>query len=246
MSGLENGNASALYDAVVTHTRHVDVERTFSNRLYTWLVDLDELPVLPRWLRPFAGFDARDHLGGKGESLRENLDAWLAEQGVHAGGQVLMLAHARVLGYVFNPITVYWCHNRDGRQACVVAEVQNTYGEAHRYLLYPDSDGSADADKQLYVSPFLPGHGRYRLRVPTPGERLAVRVELHGADGKLLTATMSGRRRPVTRRELVRMVTRNPLVPQRVSASIRRHGIALWLRGIPIVPRTARVREESF
>ncbi|GAA1197434.1 DUF1365 domain-containing protein [Prauserella alba] len=230
--------APALYDVVVTHTRHVGLARSFRNHLYTWLVDLDRLPRLPWWLRPFAGFDARDHLGAKDEPIRRNLDRWLAARGVRLdGGRILMLAHARVLGYVFNPITVYWCHFRDGRQACVVAEVHNTYGQQHRYLLSPDPDGRAEADKQLYVSPFLPGHGRYRMRLPRPAERLAVRVQL-GDDGKqLLSATMTGTREPATNRALVRMLLRRPFVPQRVSASIRRHGVALWLRRVPITPR---------
>ncbi|MBK1787758.1 DUF1365 domain-containing protein [Prauserella cavernicola] len=228
----------ALYDTVVTHTRHDDEPRTFQHRLYTWLVDADHLPALPRWLRPFARFDARDHLGHDGEPLRAELDRWLASQGVNLeGGRVLMLAHARVLGYVFNPLTVYWCEGPDGEQACVVAEVHNTYGEAHRYLLRPGDDDSDSTDKRFYVSPFLPDHGRYRMRLPRPGERLTVHIELRGENGRLLTATMSGRRRPATRRELVRLLLRRPLVPQRVSLLIRKHGIALWLRRVPIVPR---------
>lgn len=236
---------SALYDSVVTHTRRVDIDRSFRHRLYTWLVDLDRLPRLPWWLRPFAGFDARDHLGVKGEPIRANLDRWLAERGVHlGGGRVLMLAHARVLGHVFNPITVYWCHFPDGEQACVVAEVHNTYGERHRYLLLPDSDGRAEADKQLYVSPFLPDHGRYRMRVPLPDHRLAVRIALDSGEQRLLSATLTGTRRPATTRELVRMLIRRPLVPQRVSAAIRRHGVALWLRRIPITPRREHRQEE--
>ena len=101
--------------------------RTFAHRIYYWLVDLDGLPTLPRWLRPFAGFDARDHLGDPGRSIRQNLDAYLATQGVDLhGGRVLMLANARVLGYVFNPLTVYWCHRPDG-----TARVRGGRGAQH-------------------------------------------------------------------------------------------------------------------
>ncbi|MCR3722497.1 MULTISPECIES: DUF1365 domain-containing protein [Prauserella salsuginis group] len=238
--------APALYDAVVTHTRHTGLVRSFRHHLYVWLVDLDRLPRLPWWLRPFAGFDARDHLGTKGEPIRRDLDRWLAAHGVHLeGGRVLMLAHARVLGHVFNPITVYWCHFPDGEQACVVAEVHNTYGQRHRYLLSPDPGGRAEADKQLYVSPFLPDHGRYRMRLPRPGERLAIRIELGDAGKRLLSATMTGTRSPATERVLVSMLLRRPLVPQRVSTSIRRHGVALWLRRVPITPRRPRRRQEN-
>nr|WP_207630441.1 MULTISPECIES: DUF1365 domain-containing protein [unclassified Actinopolyspora] len=235
-----------MYEVVVTHTRHGNVTRTFRHRLYTWLVDLDRLPRLPWWLRPFARFDAGDHLGTADEPIRRNLDRWLAERGVHTqGGRILMLAHARVLGHVFNPVTVYWCHRPDGEQACVVAEVHNTYGERHRYLLHPDPDGHARAEKQFYVSPFLPEHGQYRMRLPQPGTRLALRIELHDEQGKRLTATVSGVRKPASRRELVRMLLRRPLVPQRVSAAIRKHGIALWLRRVPTTPRRSRPSQED-
>lgn len=228
----------ALYDVVVGHTRHVGVRKTFRHRLYTWLVDLDALPQLPRWLRPLARFDSRDHLGSPQRSIRENLEAWLATQGVDPpGGRILMLAHARVLGYVFNPITVYWCHRPDGTLDCVVAEVHNTYGERHCYLLRPDETGYAHADKRFHVSPFLPEEGRYVMRFDPPRERLRVHIQLRRADRPLLTAVMAGRRRPATRWQLVRSVLNRPLVPQRVSALIRWHGIALWLRRVPIVPR---------
>lgn len=239
-------HSPALYDAVVAHTRHVDVSKTFRNRLYTWLVDLDDLPRLPGWLRPFARFEARDHLGSPDRSIRENLDSWLALQGVHLhGGKVLMLANARVLGHVFNPITVYWCHRQDGAIECIVAEVHNTYGERHCYLLRPDPAGYSHADKRFYVSPFLPEQGQYVMRLDRPDDRLRVWIQLHDGEQRLLTATLTGSRRPATRGQLVRLLLRRPLVPQRVSALIRWHGVALWLRRIPIKPRRPHVHQEG-
>lgn len=238
--------APALYDAVVGHTRHVDVDKTFRHRLHTWLVDLDALPLLPRPLRPFARFEARDHLGDPNRSIRENIDTWLATQGVDLhGGQVLMLAHARVLGHVFNPITVYWCHHPDGRLECVVAEVHNTYGERHCYLLRPDTGGQAHVDKRFYVSPFLPNHGRYVMRFDVPGERLHVRIQLRDEERPLLTAVMTGRRRPASPARLALLAPVLPFVTRRVSALIRLHGIGLWLRRIPIVPRHPHRHQEA-
>lgn len=237
----------ALYDAVVGHTRHGDVATSFHHTLYTWLVDLDELPRFPRWLRPFARFDARDHLGSANRSIRANVDAFLAVRGIDlTGGRVVMLAHARVFGYVFNPITVYWCHDVSGALACVLVEVHNTYGERHCYVLHPDVDGLAETDKQFYVSPFLPEHGHYVMRFDPPGERLRVQVQLRDEDRTLLTAVLAGRRRPATRRELLRQALRRPLVPQRVAALIRLHGIGLWLRRIPIVPRRTHSPQEGI
>ncbi|SDP49410.1 hypothetical protein SAMN04487905_104357 [Actinopolyspora xinjiangensis] len=240
-------STAALYDVTVGHTRHTEPSSGFRHRLYTWLVDLDELPVLPRPLRPFARFEARDHLGSPRRSIRANLDSWLSGRGVDlGGGRVLMLAHARVLGYVFNPVTFYWCHRPDGVLECVVAEVHNTYGERHCYLLRPDELGRATTTKRFHVSPFLPLRGSYEMRLDCPGERVDVWIRLRDEAGEpLLTAEMRGHRVPAKPRRLLRMLLRRPLVPQRVAALIRAHGVSLWLRGASPSPHTPHVHQEG-
>ncbi|OZM81217.1 DUF1365 domain-containing protein [Pseudonocardia sp. MH-G8] len=238
--------SAVLYDVEVRHVRRQRMSRAFSHRAYYWLVDLDALPRPPRWLRPFAGFESRDHLGDPGRSIRENLDSWLAGQGVDLrGGRVLMLANARVLGHVFNPITVYWCHDAAGVLACVVAEVHNTYGGRHCYLLHPDDAGRARAAKDFYVSPFLTVEGEYAMRLPVPGERLALAVTLQQQGAAAFTATVTGARRRATPAALARLLLRHPLVTHRTTVGIRRHGIALWLRGLPVVPRPVHIPQEG-
>lgn len=238
--------APALYDAEVRHVRRQAMDRRFTHCVYLWLVDLDALPEMPVWLRPFARFEARDHLGDPDRTIRQNLDAYLATQGVDlAGGRVLMLAHARALGYVFNPITVYWCHRPDGALECVVAEVHNTYGERHCYLLRTDDAGRAETPKDFYVSPFLTVEGDYRMVLPLPGERLTVSVTLRQDDATALTATVTGSRRPATPAALARVLLRRPLVTHRTSALIRRHGIALWLRRLPVIRRPQHAPQEG-
>ncbi|MEV6443195.1 MULTISPECIES: DUF1365 domain-containing protein [unclassified Amycolatopsis] len=231
---------NALYDATVAHVRRIDPPHAFTHRVYLWRVDLDDLPRLPWWLRPFARFDPRDHFAaGDPRGIREKLDAWLAERGVDLrGGRVEMLAAARVLGYAFNPISVYWCHDPAGRPACVVAEVHNTYGGRHAYLLHPDEAGRARAAKAFYVSPFQEMDGEYRMRLPHPEALLDLTVALRRGTATPLVATLRGVRRPVNPRWLARLVLARPLLPQRVSALIRRHGVALWLRKAAVVPRT--------
>jgi DUF1365 family protein len=236
----------ALYEASVRHVRKQRMERSFRHGIYLWLVDLDALPELPRRLRPFARFSARDHLGDPRRSIRQNLDAFLAVHDVDLrGGQVLMLTNARVLGYVFNPISVYWCHRPDGALECVVAEVHNTYGQRHCYLLRPDAAGRASTAKDFYVSPFLPVDGHYSMLLPVPGERLAVSVSLRQQGRPALTAAVIGVRRPATTASLVRMLLRRPLVTHWITALIRRHGIALWLRRLPVVPRPKHDPQEG-
>ncbi|MEU4249933.1 DUF1365 domain-containing protein [Amycolatopsis sp. NPDC026612] len=231
---------NALYDATVAHVRRIDPPHAFAHRVYLWRVDLDDLPRLPWWLRPFARFDRRDHFAASDpRGIREKLDAWLAERGVDlGGGRVVMLAAARVLGYAFNPISVYWCHEPDGGLACVIAEVHNTYGGRHAYLLHPDEAGRARTAKEFYVSPFQEMDGEYRMRLPHPEALLDLTVALRRGTATPLVATLRGVRRPVNPRWLARLVLARPLLPQRVSALIRRHGVTLWLRKAAVVPRT--------
>ncbi|MFD9612231.1 DUF1365 domain-containing protein [Streptomyces sp. NPDC059083] len=230
--------SAALYECVITHVRRAPLRHTLRHRTYLWCVDPDRPPVLPRPLRPLARFDARDHFGGTSGSIRAGLDAYLAAHGVDLrGGRVVMLAHARVFGFVFNPLTVYWCHDPSGALVCVVAEVHNTYGERHCYLLRTDETDEAEVEKEFYVSPFFAVEGRYRMRLPLPGERLNLTVHLENADGRAFTAVVRGRRRPATASSLLSAAARRPWSTAAVWAGIRRHGIHLLLRGLPVQPR---------
>ncbi|MFD5257426.1 DUF1365 domain-containing protein [Streptomyces bobili] len=230
---------AALYACTIRHVRTTPWRYVLRHRTYMWLVDPDRPPQLPLLLRPLARFDPRDHFTADQPSLRAGLDAFLAGHGIDLeGGPVVMLTHARVFGYVFNPISLYWCHGPDGDPHCVVAEVHNTYGGRHAYLLYRDEAGTAHADKEFYVSPFLPVDGRYRMRLPRPGPRLDLTVHLDRADGRTLTATVHGIRRAVTAPNLLRLALRHPWSTLAVSAAIRFHGIRLYLRGLSVQPRT--------
>lgn len=237
---------ASLYDCVITHTRTTPLRRAFRHRTYLWCVDPDRLPVLPRPVRPLARFDARDHFTGTAGTIRAGLDACLAAHGIDLdGGRVVMLAHARVFGFVFNPLSVFWCHDRSGVLACVVAEVHNTYGQRHCYLLRPDGSGEARAAKEFYVSPFFAVEGHYRMRLPLPGERLRLTVHLDDARGRVFTAVVHGRRRPATVPALLSAAVRRPWSTAAVWFGIRRHGIALLLRGLPVRPRPRSAPQEG-
>ena len=208
------GHVNAIYDCAVTHVRGAPIANAFTYPMSLWLVDLDDVPRLP-----LVRFDPRDHADVRG---------FLAGHGV-TPGRVLMLTAPRVLGYVFNPLTVYWCESGH-----VVAEVHNTYGGRHCYLLEPDGRGRAETAKEFYVSPFYPVDGSYQMSLPVPGERLTLSVTLHRPGDRPFVASLRGRRVPLTRRAALRAALRPPLL---VSARIRRQGIGLYLRGLPVVPR---------
>ena len=235
-----------LYECVITHVRTAPLRNIFSYRGYQWLVDLDDLPRLPLPLRPLAGFRARDHLGDPRRAIRDNVDAFLRARGVDLdGGRITMLAHARVLGYVFNPLTVYWCHRPGGELACVIAEVHNTYGERHAYLLRTDGRGRSVAPKEFYVSPFYPVDGHYRMSFPEPGERLALKVVLDRADRHPFIASVHGKAVPATPRALIAAAARHPWSTATVTARIRWQGIRLYLRGLRTVPRRPHRTQED-
>ncbi|WP_405010184.1 DUF1365 domain-containing protein [Kitasatospora sp. NBC_01539] len=229
---------AALYECRITHVRTTPLRHAFRHRTYLWLIDLDRPPQLPRALRPLARFRAADHPGDPAAGLRANLARHLAAQGIDLGnGRVLMLTQARSLGHVFNPLTVYWCRDADGRPLCTVAEVHNTYGGHHRYLLHPDADGRAETAKEFYVSPFLPVDGRYRMTLPEPAERLDLSIRLDRDGGSPFLATVHGRRTPAGPLALLRAAARHPFSTLAVSLHIRYQGIRLYLRGLPVHPR---------
>ena len=229
-----------IYRVEIGHVRNDVLRHDVRHSSYQWFVDLDALPRLPVGLRWLARFEARDHAGDPARTLRENVDAYLAENGIHLhGGRITMLANARSAGYVFNPLSLFWCHDVDGALVCVVAEVHNTYGQRHRYLLRTDDAGRAETEKQFYVSPFYPVDGFYRMSVPEPGENLAITVTLHRPDQRPFTASVRGVAQPATTRRAVRMALRHPLETWLVRSLITVHGIRLWRRGLPVQPRPA-------
>jgi DUF1365 family protein len=229
----------ALYRTRITHLRRAPVHHYFEHRSYSWYVDIDRLPDLPRWLRPFARFEASDHLDGvPDDTLRQRVDNFLAGHDIDLrGGTVTALLQARVLGYVFNPLSLFWCHDADGVLRHVIAEVHNTYGGRHAYLLPPDAGVPAMVMKKLYVSPFNAVDGYYLVRAPRPDAELNVTISLHRENQPAFVATMRGARRPANVRQVLRLQLTAPVAPLMGSLGIRVQGITLWLRRVPTEPR---------
>jgi predicted NAD/FAD-binding protein/DUF1365 family protein len=220
-----------IYASTITHARRAPLRNRFSTKAHFWVVDLDDLPdhgVLGR-------FEARDHLGDPARTIRENVESFLAAEGVVVtGGQILMAANARAFGYNFNPISVFWCHDAAGFLAATVVEVHNTYGDRHAYLVHPDAHGHALVSKEMYVSPFHGTDGHYELTVPVPTDRLRIVVRLVTGDGTTFDAALSGREvRSTTRRAVFSAAPAAILGALR----IRIQGVRLWGRRLPVQPR---------
>jgi uncharacterized protein len=243
---------SCLYEGQVVHERRTPVRNLFRYGVYMWHVDLDELPEIDSRLWAFGAdrrgvttIRSRDHLGDPRRPIRANLDAYLRLHGVDLeGGPVTLLTNARVLGYVFNPLSVFYCHGPDGEPRCVVAEVHNTHGERHCYLLHPGERGRAEADKAFYVSPFLTVDGRYRMTFAPPGDRLAIQMALDQDGERVFSASLTGRRLPLTNHTLGRMLVRYPLMTAKVTTLIHLQGLRLHRRGLAHIRHRRRAPQE--
>jgi uncharacterized protein len=215
--------------------RRAPVHHYFEQHGYYWYVDVDELPQLPRWSRPFARFLATDHFdGGPDDSLRQRIDCFLAGHGIELrAGRITALMQARVLGFAFNPLTLYWCHDAEGVLRHIVAEVHSTGGRRHAYLLPPDGERAAMAGKRLCASPFSGADGYYLVSAPPPNGELDVRISLHRENQPAFVATLRGSRRRAGVGTLLWLQVTAPLAPLMGALGFRVQTTILSLRGVP-------------
>ncbi|MEZ5666324.1 MAG: DUF1365 domain-containing protein [Alphaproteobacteria bacterium] len=244
--------ASALYPGRVMHRRLRPFVHGFRYRVFSLYLDLDELPGLDRRLRLFShnrwnlfGFRDRDHGPRDGGPLRPWIERHLAAAGIDLeGGPVRLLCFPRVLGYVFDPLSVWFCFHADGGLRAILYEVSNTFGQRHGYLLPVDGPAPGEpleqaTAKRFYVSPFFAVDGRYDFRLAVPGDRLAVGIRLGDSAGPALVARQTGRRRPLSDAALARLFVTHPLMTLKVIGAIHWQALRLWLKGARPTPRPA-------
>lgn len=253
-------DAAALYVGDVMHARLKPMGHRFSYRVMSLLIDLDRLAEANRQSSLFGinraalySFRESDHGARDGTSLRAYAQACAAERGIDlAGGRVLLLCYPRLLGYTFNPLSVYFCYRADGELALLIYEVRNTFGEIHPYVLPVSSGEISDAgvrqqqDKLFYVSPFIEMAMRYHFRVRPPGESVQVRILETDRDGPLLAATFNGSRRALNNKALLRAFFALPLVTLKIMAAIHWEALRLWLKGARLVPRNETARNTGL
>lgn len=246
---------SAIYVGHVVHQRHRPKKHYLRYRVFSLLIDLDELPALNRlkWFghnrRALFSFRDADH--GDDLPLREWVNQKLAGEGLGPAGRVRLLCYPRILGYVFNPLTVWFCDDASGRPLATIYEVHNTFRERHSYVL-PASAAQA-ADKAFYVSPFIDMDCRYEFHLTPPGDKVRIAINETQDDQPLLYAAFTGGRQELTDAKLMRLFVTHPLMTFKVTASIHFEALRLIAKGIRIrwytnrktrqQPRPARITE---
>lgn len=248
---------SALFKGDVIHRRHRPKTHRLHYRVFSLLIDLDELPKLDRAMRlfghnRFALFSVhdRDHGALDGGGLK----SWALGEVERAGisepvARVEMLCYPRILGYVFNPLTVYFCYRENGGLVAILYEVCNTFKERMTYVI-PVADDSRPvrqtAEKQLYVSPFIPMECTYHFSIAPPGETVSVRINEKDGEGPLLFAAFNGKRAALSDRALLSAFAAYPLMTIKIIAGIHLEALRLLMKGIPVFKhRPSALRVQS-
>jgi DUF1365 family protein len=219
-------------------------------------LDLDELPALEKGLRLFShnranlyAFHDEDHRGRTTQTLRPQVEQRLWEAGVEIdGGPITLLTMPRLLGYVFNPLSVYFCHHCDGSLGAIIYEVANTFGERHDYVLPVHGVQSGEVlqrcDKAFFVSPFLGMDLGYEFRIAPPGEAVSVAMTVKRGGEAVMTASFTGKRQPLTDRALFSAFLADPLMTFKAIAGIHWEAVKMLLKGVPFLGRGRRRRGE--
>ncbi|MDO8903141.1 DUF1365 domain-containing protein [Hydrogenophaga sp.] len=243
--------AAALPDATaqigfgqVRHTRHRPRRNAFAYPTYFLMLPMRSLRangpgVLARNRRAALSFHDTDHGDGRSDSLQW-LEALLDQHGIQdAQGEIWLHTYPRVLGYSFKPVSFWYCHRSDGSLRAVLAEVNNTFGERHCYLLdNPRYGEPCEAAKVFHVSPFCPVRGRYRfvfMRTESPLARTVARIDYFDAPGvdALLNTSVSGLLEPLTNASMRRALWSHPAMTFGVIARIHWQALRLWIQRAP-------------
>lgn len=240
---------SALYAGLVTHHRRRPHDHRLAYRIYSVLLDLDELDALDRRLRLFSidrfnlfSFRRRDRGDGSGGDLRAQVEDAMRKAGVVPdGGKILLLTMPRLLGSAFNPLSVFYCLRQSGALAAVLWEVDNTFGERHAYMIPVEGDGRGeivqDCGKAFHVSPFMDMALDYRFRLRAPDDLLGLVIEVSDPSGLLLTARYQARREALSDFNLLRRFFLTPLLTLRVLGGIHWEALKLLRKGMRLRPR---------
>lgn len=236
---------SALYVGHVMHRRTRPRQHRLSYAMLSLLIDLDELDALDKRLRLFSrgafnvySFRESDHGDGSDKPLRAQVERLCDQAGIMLdGGPIRLLTMPRILGFAFNPLSVFFCHDRAGRLRAILYEVNNTFGERHSYLIPVEQETGPirqHCDKGFHVSPFMPMAMRYAFRVIPPSDRLAIAITVSDATGPVLAAVHRAERRPLNDRTLARVLLSHPLHTAKVVAGILWEALRLWLKRVPV------------
>ncbi len=244
---------SCIYNGKVIHKRFKPKKHFFSYKVFSLLLDLDEINNIDNEISIFSynkfnliSFYDKDHGDRNNASLKEWVIKNLKNLNINEEDiKIKILCYPRILGYVFNPLSVFFVYNSKSLLIAILYEVKNTFGEQHTYIFKTNFEKlniKTDCKKKFYVSPFMDLDSRYHFRITNPAENLSVLIDQSDDDGKLLFASQDGRRSDLNTKNLILSYIKHPLMTFKVITAIHFEALRLWLKGIKLVPKKIKIK----
>ena len=244
---------SSIYNGTVIHKRFKPKIHYFKYKVFSLLIDLSELEYLSKKIKFFShnkfnlvSFYEKDHGNRDGSSLVSWVKKNLKDNNINSEDvKIKLLCYPRILGYVFNPLSVFYIYNIDEKLICILYEVKNTFGEQHTYIFKVDNNQNLyqhNCSKKFHVSPFIEMNCKYFFRLLKPGEKISVIIDQYQTDEKILYASQDGQRVDFNTKELIRSYLKHPLMTFKIISAIHFEAFKLWLKGIKFIKKKIKIK----
>ena len=244
---------SWIYDGKVIHKRFKPKIHFFKYKVFSLLLDLDEIDTIDNKINIFShnkfnliSFYDRDHGDRDSSSIKDWVIKNLKLNNIqHEDIKIKLLCYPRILGYVFNPLSIFFVYDNNSSLISILYEVKNTFGEQHTYIFRIDSNSDLiqnNCNKKFYVSPFMDLNSKYYFKISNPREKLSVVIDQRDNEGKLLFASQDGIRTTFTTKNLILAYLKNPLMTIKIISAIHYEAFRLWLKGIKLIKKKFKIK----
>ena len=245
--------SSCIYNGKVVHKRFKPKEHFFKYRVFSLLIDLSELKKIDKEISFFSlnkfnliSFFEKDHGNRDNSDLIEWVRQNLKQNKIDTNDiKIKLLCYPRILGYVFNPLSVFYIYDKNNKLIAILYEVKNTFGEQHTYIFRIDQHQNVfkhDCSKKFHVSPFIEMNCKYFFKTQLPDEKISVIIDQHDNEGKILYASQDGKRSNLTSKELLKSYINHPLMTFKIILAIHFEAFKLWSKGIKFIKKKIKLK----
>ena len=244
---------SSIYNGTVIHKRFKPKKHFFRYSVFSLFIDLSELNQLDNSIKFFSfnkfnliSFFEKDHGDRDGSSLIKWVKKNLNENNISSENiKIKLLCYPRILGYVFNPLSVFFIYNSKNKLISILYEVKNTFGEQHTYIFKVEDDLNLfqhNCSKKFHVSPFIEMNCNYFFRILKPGEKISVIIDQYHSNEKILYASQDGKRVDFNSKELLKSYLKHPLMTFKIISAIHYEAFKLWTKGIKFISKKFKIK----
>ena len=244
---------SCIYNGKVIHKRFKPKEHYFKYSVFSLLIDLSELRKIDQEISFFSlnkfnliSFHEKDHGERDGSSLEQWVKKNLEQNKIETVDiKIKLLCYPRILGYVFNPLSIFFVYNQNDKLISILYEVKNTFGEQHTYVFKVDNENKLiqnNCSKKFHVSPFIEMNCKYFFRILNPNEKLSVIIDQYDHEGKILFASQDGKKAELNSSQLFKSYLKHPLMTIKIISAIHFEAFKLWMKGIKIIKKKIKMR----